>query len=379
MIPRVSTDAADIIGRFADSLETAPRRLAIEAGQGRRHIGWFCTYTPLELIHAAGFTPVRLGGMGAAVEQADLLTPTFLCPFLRQAVARALEGGYDFLWGLVQGYTCDAACGAAAVWEENFPGRLFHSLPLPYNDSPASREFCRAAMYELLDKLIAAGGVYSDEHLEESLGLYGRLRRLLDGLQNPRARLENGLDASEVLAITNAVYTLPPENAVALLEELLPLPPAPGPKKDGGVPVLVSGSVIEDGLVLDLLEDCGGTVAADDLCSGSRGLYPLDGEGEAPMDRLVDRLMKRAPCPARCRAEDRAAYLAGLIEASGARGAVFILQKFCTPHLADLPALTAALKGMGLPSLLIELEETGLSEGQLRTRFESFFEMLGGR
>jgi len=378
MIPRASTDAADIIGRFADSLETAPRRLAVEAGEGRRHIGWFCTYTPLELIHAAGFTPVRLGGMGAAAEQADLLTPTFLCPFLRKAVARALEGGYDFLWGLVQGYTCDAACGAATVWEENFPGRVFHSLPLPYNDSPAAREFCRAALNELAEKLIAAGGVWGDGRLEESLALYGRLRRLLDGLHSPRARRANGLDASEVLTVASAAFILPPENAVALLEELLPLPPAPGTKRGGG-PVLVSGSVIEDGLVLDLLEDCGGTVAADDLCSGSRWLYPFDGEGDGPLDRLVDRLMKRAPCPARSRAEDRAVHLAGLVEESDARGVVFILQKFCTPHLADLPALTEALKGMGLPSLVIEIEETGLSQGQLRTRFESFFEMLGGR
>lgn len=53
-----------------------------------------------------------------------------------------------------------------------------------------------------------------------------------------------------------------------------------------------------------------------------------------------------------------------------------MLQKFCTPHLADLPILTDELKKAGLPALIFEMDETGSMEGQLRTRLESFFEMI---
>jgi benzoyl-CoA reductase/2-hydroxyglutaryl-CoA dehydratase subunit BcrC/BadD/HgdB len=34
------------------------------------------------------------------------------------------------------------------------------------------------------------------------------------------------------------------------------------------------------------------------------------------------------------------------------------------------------LKRRGIPSLVVEMEESGLAEGQLRTRFETFMELL---
>jgi benzoyl-CoA reductase/2-hydroxyglutaryl-CoA dehydratase subunit BcrC/BadD/HgdB len=66
-----------------------------------------------------------------------------------------------------------------------------------------------------------------------------------------------------------------------------------------------------------------------------------------------------------------------LARGSGAKGIVFFLQKFCTPHLADLPVALDALQAEGLRGLVVEMEETGFNEGQLRTRVESFLEMLG--
>lgn len=63
---------------------------------------------------------------------------------------------------------------------------------------------------------------------------------------------------------------------------------------------------------------------------------------------------------------------------TGARAALFLIPKFCSPHLADYPIAAAELRDAGIPCLLIELDETGQSGGQLQTRLESFFEMLEG-
>jgi benzoyl-CoA reductase/2-hydroxyglutaryl-CoA dehydratase subunit BcrC/BadD/HgdB len=57
---------------------------------------------------------------------------------------------------------------------------------------------------------------------------------------------------------------------------------------------------------------------------------------------------------------------------------IFVVQKFCTPHLADYPAVSEALKQNGFPSILVEMDETWQMEAQLKTRLESFFEMMGG-
>jgi benzoyl-CoA reductase/2-hydroxyglutaryl-CoA dehydratase subunit BcrC/BadD/HgdB len=71
------------------------------------------------------------------IERADALAPSFTCPFMRLSLERMLAGRYDFLTGVVQAYTCDAACGMLEIWKEHAKGSLFASLPLPYNDNPA--------------------------------------------------------------------------------------------------------------------------------------------------------------------------------------------------------------------------------------------------
>ncbi|MDD5170008.1 MAG: 2-hydroxyacyl-CoA dehydratase family protein, partial [Syntrophales bacterium] len=156
------------------------------------------------------------------------------------------------------------------------------------------------------------------------------------------------------------------------LKKTLPQTASPGK----GIPVLVSGSLIERPDVLCLLEESGGMVVADDLCTGLRNFVPAYGAGADPLDRLIDRTLNRFPCPSRASAEERLPRLLQLLESSKARAVVFIFQRFCTPHLGDHPFLSAALRERQIPSMMVEMEESGTMEGQMRTRFEGFFEML---
>ncbi|MCP3892607.1 MAG: 2-hydroxyacyl-CoA dehydratase, partial [Desulfobulbaceae bacterium] len=143
-----------------------------------------------------------------------------------------------------------------------------------------------------------------------------------------------------------------------------------------GVPVLVSGSLIESAAVLETVETCGGLVVADDLCTGLRAFGQASSAGNPPFDRLMDRHFNRVHCASRVRAEDRLAEIRNLLERSGARGVLFVVQKFCTPHLSDYPHLSAELKKNGIPVLLAEMDENWQTRGQFETRLEAFFEML---
>ncbi len=340
-------------------------------------IGYFCTYTPIELIHAAGFIPIRIMGGGDRIEKADSLTPNFICPFMRLALEKGLKGGFDSLSGIVQGYTCDVACGLINIWEENIGGRLYHTLPLPYNDTPESRNFFRSAILELLEKLEGIGGHFTEEALEQSLDIYGRIRSLILDLYEMRYRGALPLSASDFLYTVLAGFITSPEKYLEMLNVMVQKINGIEVKKDELIPVLVSGSVIEEPVIMEILEESGGRVVADDLCTGLRHFYPSRGEGDNPLNQLIDRYAHRFPCPSRARARDRVPLMVELIKRSGSRGVVFLFQKFCTPHLADHPILTEALRRENIPSIMIEMEETGINEGQLRTRFEGFFEMLG--
>ena len=141
--------------------------------------------------------------------------------------------------------------------------------------------------------------------------------------------------------------------------------------------MLVSGSLVEDPRVMGLIEASGGLVVADDLCTGSRAFPPAGGAVSDPMEALMDRMMDRFPCPSRASAEERLPGILSLAEKSGARGVVLLVQKFCTPHVADYPYLGSELRKRGIPCIMVEMEESGLTEGRLQTRLEGFFETLG--
>jgi benzoyl-CoA reductase/2-hydroxyglutaryl-CoA dehydratase subunit BcrC/BadD/HgdB len=362
---------------FQDIVANRDENLRELASQGNRLIGYFCTYTPVELIYASGFIPVRIMGEADVIEKAYTLVPDFICPYLRKAVEKGLSGAYKCLTGIVQGYTCDVTCGLINIWEENIGGEVFHLLPLPYIDQQSSRSFLRSGLLELVRKLETAGGNFSEKRLAHALDLYAGIRTLMGELYTLRYNRRLHLSAGEFLTVVQAGFITPPERFYSMLLDLRKALPE-GPSSHDGIPVLVSGSLIEDGKALEILEQSGGLIVADDLCTGLRNFDPPDGKGSDPIDRLMDRTMNRFPCPTRSSAEERLKKILRLMKLSGAQAVVFLFQKFCTPHLADHPFLNESLRTMNIPSIMVEMEEAGIMEGQMRTRFEGFFEMIRG-
>ena len=53
-------------------------------------IGFTCAYTPLSLIHAAGYAPIRITPQGDAPEQAGQLLHDNLCPHVKRILDRGM-------------------------------------------------------------------------------------------------------------------------------------------------------------------------------------------------------------------------------------------------------------------------------------------------
>ena len=79
-------------------------------------VGWFCTYTPEEVLIAFGLCPVRIFGTGEHVREADAYLPTNLCPYVRSCLDGFLQGRYDSLAGVVMTTSCNAMCHLHSVW-----------------------------------------------------------------------------------------------------------------------------------------------------------------------------------------------------------------------------------------------------------------------
>ncbi|MCD6585582.1 MAG: 2-hydroxyacyl-CoA dehydratase [Desulfobacteraceae bacterium] len=373
--------------QFKQAIRTTEDRLTALSKSGIKIIGYFCTYTPVEIIHACGFLPVRITGGYGNIDKAYQHVPDFICPYMKRALEKALDGQYNFLSGLVQGYTCDAACGMVNVWKDAVGLEILHSIPIPYNNTPESGTYFKSVLCELIQKFDAMGENFSESSLSDSLNLYQQIRSLQYQLYQQRYNGKSGFSATEFMTIIDAGAVVPPEDYLAMLEDLSKQMPLNYEKQNQGlpgsvpdlVPVLVSGSLVERPEVMDMIEACGGRIVADDLCNGLRQILPIDGKGETPMDRLIHRYMNRFPCPSRSRAVARGRRLLDVLNQSQAEGVIFLVQKFCTPHLSDIPILSETLKEQGYPFILIEMDETWQMEGQVKTRVQGFFEMIGGK
>ncbi len=121
---------------------------------------------------------------------------------------------------------------------------------------------------------------------------------------------------------------------------------------------------------------------ADDLCTGSRQISPLENstEGEAMSD-LARGLLTRPVC-ARTMPNLLAGEFTDRVVAQakecGARGVIAHVMKFCDPYLARMPAIVQEFRRQDMPLLVLEGDCTLRSLGQQRTRIEAFVEMLGG-
>lgn len=367
---------SSLVKPFESALSESTAKLTELSAEGKKVFGYFCTCTPIEIIHASGFVPVRITGDAGSVEKAYNLIPDFICPFMKRSMEKALDGEYRYLSGIVQGYTCDGACGVVNIWEKNMPGDLFEILPLPYNDNLGSRDFLHSVIRTLIEKLDHQGGDYSDEKLAATLNLYGNIRKILINIYDLRYRQQLPISAGELWCILQAGFVTRPEDYLHLLENFQAEIKGKSVQRSSGIPVLISGSLIESPNLFDFLETCGARIVADDLCTGIRSFYPAEGEGKDPLEKIIDRLQRKFPCPTRVRAEERLVEILKLVSFSGAKGVVFMVQKFCTPHLSDYPFLSKAMKNEGIQSLLIEMDESWNTEAQLRTRIEGFLEML---
>ena len=96
-------------------------------------VGWFCTYTPIEILDAAGVIPygIRLdSGMG----HEDIYLGDSMCSYVRGCLGGALTGAYDFLDGVVITHSCECMRRLYDAWTYKQPEikpTCLHLLDVP--------------------------------------------------------------------------------------------------------------------------------------------------------------------------------------------------------------------------------------------------------
>ncbi|MBF0552492.1 MAG: 2-hydroxyacyl-CoA dehydratase [Deltaproteobacteria bacterium] len=343
-------------------------------------IGFACGYTPLPLIHAAGYTPYRILPTTAAPDQAGQVLHENLCPHVKRILDRALSGDLPELEGVVFINCCDAMRRLADAYGRVRPQDKTILLNLPVTTDEPAAFFFNQQITQLLHVLEEwSGRAVSPDGIEDSIQQYQQLARSLDEL---RGRVKRGSipgGSKHMQAIYNQAATGPIELTLTQVRQLLAEPEQPDPI-DGRVPVYLFGNVLPDIEAFALFESCGARIVGENLCTGSRLFRSWVSEDSTDvLLRLARGILSRPHCPRTIdlkRPMGISREIKAEAELSGARGVVGHIMKFCDPYLYRIPTIREHLRLVNLPLLVLDGDCTMRSFGQHRTRVEAFIEML---
>jgi benzoyl-CoA reductase/2-hydroxyglutaryl-CoA dehydratase subunit BcrC/BadD/HgdB len=382
---------ADLFGQRQKELQQAKQN-------GKKIVGYFCAFAPIELILAADAIPVRVNsGWYDASKIGDRVVPVEVCPMVRSTIGAKMISLSPFLEmsdALVSVLTCD---GMTKLSEIMGDFKQVWTMPLPrVKDSKQSLRFWNDELRASKANLEKLTGVKIDKkRLRASIELVQKatkaFRRLQDLRKGPPVIM--GRDAMLVnqsfMWDDIARWT---EKAEALCDEL---DKRVAEKKWACPPdtprVLVTGTPMiwpDNWKLPSLVEEASpqGVIVADELCSSDRILNDPVGVDEWTMDDMLNAISERylmaSTCPCFTSAdgnEDRINWLLNKVKDWNVAGVVYYVVRGCMLYAMEYSRVKKVLDKLSIPVYYLDTEYTREDVGQMKTRVEAFLEMLTAR
>lgn len=357
-----------------------PQVVAREAkSAGKKVLGYRCLFVPEEIIDAAGILPYPIFGTTEVVSQADSYFQPNMCEFIRNIFDLALKGRLDFLDGIALCNTCDAVRKLYDHWN------AYIKTPFCYMINNPQRQFTEAGFQYQLEELQQfrqalsglTGVAISDAALEKSIRLHNETRNLLREVYEFRKPDPPMLSGEEALDIVMGAMILPKARANELLRQLIgelkqrqQSPVNPGPR------IMITGSIIDHPGLITMVEESGGVVVSDDLCTATRYFwYKVSEKGDA-MAALARHTTEKPVCSCMHPAEARFEYMMELVREYNVQGVIYFNLMYCDPFLYEGVLFKKKFEDKGIPTIALETEHTPSGIGQLKTRVQAFLEMM---
>lgn len=352
--------------------------------RGNRVVAFQCTYVPEEIIHAAGMLPIRLTGdsQEPSLEEANAYMYINTCSFVRSCLDLVLRKQYQFLDGFVSGSTCDCPRRLTDVWEHYAFTPFMHIMDVPRKMSGAAHDLYREEVGALKKKIEESFDLeVSDGALRRSIQTYNQTRRLLRKLYELRRSDCPPITGAEVLEVLNAGFKMPREEFNRILGELVEEASRGSRTVRGRFRLMINGSPLNNPEFIRAIEDLGGLVVVDELCTGVRHWWDLVDESPDidPLEALSRRYLNNFPCPRMYPPEERFSKVVQLVKDYRVDGVISEVVRYCVHCAHDQPLLKKRLEAQGVPVLGLTMEYGAAGTGQIRTRVQAFLEMLEAR
>ena len=357
--------------------------------EGKKIIGYICSFVPLEIITAAGCVPFRIrGDIQEPITKGDTLLETIVCPFVRSCFDLAVKGKYDFLEGIAIPHACDSMTRSYSTWTYSLDLPFSHFINIPSVVKESSFEFFNAELNTFRKALETfVGKEITDDDIAEAIHLYNENRDKAKELYEFRKSDPPMISGTELTKVLTVGSSLPISESNALFDEVLAeLRQRKEPPVKKGPRILVDGACVDNVEFIKIVEDSGANVVVDTLCNGTRDNLPRTDSGDDPMSALADRYLDKVNCPRTYREnkgqdlqkdlESRFGDIGFYAREFKVDGAILYVYRYCDPFGFEVPARKAYFESMKLPLLYLEDEYSAGTIGQLKTRIQAFLEMI---
>lgn len=342
-------------------------------------IGYMCSYTPVEIIRAAGFHPVRVRGSNTEDASSGEHLCSNICPYIKTVLEKKLSGGLEHLHGMVFANSCDGMRRLYDTWVRLDGNKKFnYILDVPKNNDEAAIHYFADLLKTFKERLEKYfGRIIHHEDITQSISHYNMVReKVRHFLQNHWGGY-SGHSGYEIFTLLKKGINALPEKFHDYLTSLMNMKNYAHDTRK--VPKLfLWGGIVEDEGIVKLIEDAGARVVADDLCSGSRYFDAIVDITDNPFVSIAKRYLRRISCSRMVNISERIENAISLIERFSIHGAVYHTLKFCDHSLYDLPLIKKEFQKKNIPLLHLSCDYSPSTQGQIKTRVEAFLEQLVG-
>ena len=356
----------------------------------KKIMGYYCTYIPEELLHAANLFPYRIRATGNKdTDLADIYMVRFTCSFVRSTLHLALQGVYDFLDGFVVCNSCDHSRRMFELFDlkvfnrEGFNKQVprFY-LALPHIITEEGFGWYKKEVEEFKQELEKSFNLdkITNEDLIESINIYNENRKLLREIHNLRILDTPKITGSEALQISMANSSVSKEIANKELERILQILKESEGIKTNNKRILLVGSIVDNIDFTQLVESSGAIIVSDFLCFGTRNFQDdvKLSSGSNPLEDITKRLYYRISCPRMMDDhEKRLNFIKSEVKRANIDGVLLQRITGCDLHGCDNMLYEHELKDeLGIPVFNIDRESFQADTTRLQTRIEAFLEMI---
>ena len=372
--------AKEIINEFkaiADNPRKAMDDYKKETGKGA--VGIMPVYCPEEIVHAAGYLPIGMwGAQKKQISKARTYLPPFACSIMQSVMELQLEGVYDDLEAVIFSVPCDTLKCMSQKWNRPVPAIVFTHPQNRKIAKDAAYVFAREEFNIVKEKLEDILDVHiSNKAIKNSIAVYNENRAACREFSDVAAEYAAVVTPSDRHAVIKARWFMEKSRHTALVKELIAALKAEPAPEFKGKKIIVTGIQVEPYDVLDIFQENGFAIVADDLAQETRNFRQDVPDDDDALMALARAWNEFDGCSLATDAnKPKGQMIIDAVKKYGADAVVVCMMKFCDPEEFDYPILLQEFEAAGVKNLYIEVDQESTAFEQVKTRIQTFAEIL---